>query len=126
MVDDDEDDIFAVRRGIEASKCKFDFCAVASSEAMFAYLKDPEITLPDVLVLDVNMPRMNGFDALATLKSVDQWADIPVMMLSTSAHDADRVKAVQLGAISFSTKFSSMKDLAVWVAKLERFLQVSP
>lgn len=125
MVDDDEDDIFAVRRGIQASKCKFDFCAVASSEALFAYLKNPVNTLPDVLVLDVNMPRMNGFEALNALKSVDQWAGIPVMVLSTSAHDADRVKAVQLGAISFSTKFSSMKDLAAWVVKLEKFLQVN-
>ena len=123
MVDDDKDDIYTVRRGIQSSRSRIAFFAVSCAEELFARLVDSSKTLPDVLVLDINIPRMNGFEILEQLKSHDVWAQIPVMVFSTSSHTADRIRAKDLGAMSFATKFSSMKDLENWVSDLDDFLQ---
>ena len=122
MVDDDEDDIFAIRRGIMSSKYNIDFASVSSADALFSLLKDGTHLAPDIILMDVNMPRMNGFEALERLKADDKWAEIPIMILSTSAHDVDSFKAKRLGAAGFATKFSSMNEMNEWVSSLEEFL----
>jgi CheY-like chemotaxis protein len=59
---------------------------------------------PDLILLDLNMPRMNGHECLAALKSDETLCDIPVVILSTSAAESDIVAAYGLGASGYITK----------------------
>ena len=124
MVDDDKDDIFAIRRGFQNVTVDVDFQAVPSPAALFDHLNDSNHAHPDLILLDVNMPRMNGFEVLERLKSKEAWAEISVIVLSTSANESDRMKAKQLGATDFETKFSSMAVLEKWVQRVENFLKI--
>lgn len=61
-------------------------------------------SLPDLIFLDINMPRMNGWECLAELKTQKEYAEIPVVMFTTSSFKAETEKAKNLGAKLFVTK----------------------
>ena len=66
---------------------------------------------PDVIILDYNMPGLNGMDLLSELKKNNNVADIPVIMLSTSSREDFKQKAIELGAVNYITKTSSFTEL---------------
>lgn len=123
MVDDDAEDVFAIRKGLQSARLPIDFVELSSASMLFDYLAAKSSCFPDLLLLDINMPRMNGFEVLERLKDTVEWRDIPVVILSTSSLKADRDKSLQLGAEAFVTKFSSMKSMGAWVTKLETLLE---
>ena len=58
----------------------------------------------DAIILDINMPRMNGLELLGTIKEDEQYAGMPVIMLTTEGQDEDKDKAVALGATAYMVK----------------------
>ena len=74
----------------------------------------------DAIILDVNMPRMNGLEFLEKRLEVDKIADIPVIMLTTEGQDEDRDKAISLGATAYIIKPFKPSQL---LELLEEFLQ---
>ncbi|MFO7945598.1 MAG: response regulator [Armatimonadota bacterium] len=73
---------------------------------------------PDMIVLDVMMPRMDGFDVLKKLQSDPNHKDIPVIMLTAKAQDADIFKGWQSGVSSYLTKPFNPKELLVFVERI--------
>ncbi|MBU1167240.1 response regulator [Patescibacteria group bacterium] len=63
-------------------------------------------TKPDIILLDIIMPRMDGFEVLETLKKNEALQDIPVIILSNLGHDADVKKGIELGAKAYFIKAS--------------------
>ena len=59
---------------------------------------------PDLIVLDIEMPRMNGFEFMAVLKSSDQYKDVPVIMLTSRISEKHRLKAEELGVNHYLSK----------------------
>jgi CheY-like chemotaxis protein len=72
--------------------------------AALAHLRDPESTRPDLIVMDLNMPRMNGHELLAILKADRQLRIIPVVVLTTSNAPDDVIGAYSRHANAFITK----------------------
>jgi two-component system, OmpR family, alkaline phosphatase synthesis response regulator PhoP len=70
---------------------------------------------PDMIVLDVMMPRMDGFAVLAELKKNPETAGIPVIMLTAKAQDADVFRGWQSGVASYLTKPFNPMQLLTWV-----------
>jgi CheY-like chemotaxis protein len=66
--------------------------------------------LPDLLLLDLDMPGMYGFQVLEWLRNSPEWSKLPVVVLSCSNSDHDREKAYELGARAFYTKDASLDD----------------
>lgn len=66
--------------------------------------------LPCLIVLDLNMPRMNGTETLAHIKRDDRFKDIPVIIYSTSINPLEKEKCLLLGAHSYVTKPISFKE----------------
>ena len=83
-----------VRDGVEA----LEFVA---REGLF---KDRDGSLPRLIMLDVNMPRLGGIDVLRKLKGADLTRRIPVVMLTSSAEDKDRIESYHLGVNSYLVK----------------------
>jgi CheY-like chemotaxis protein len=62
------------------------------------------VLLPGLLVLDVNMPKLNGFDVFKRVKLLSRWKDVPVIFLTTSSHPKDGEKAMKLGSVNLYVK----------------------
>jgi two-component system sensor histidine kinase/response regulator len=79
--------------------------------ALAAAVKNP----PDLILLDINMPEMNGYEVCARLKVSDKLADIPVIFLSALNDTEDRVKAFQSGAVDYISKPFQFEEVHVRV-----------
>ena len=110
VIDDDIDDqelfIEAVKEIDAGIQCD---CASNGEEALDLLGKAD--TLPDLIFLDLNMPRLNGKQCLERLKSNKDLRNIPVIIYSTSSQENDVRDTLALGAIHFLTKPSSFHEL---------------
>jgi two-component system NtrC family sensor kinase len=76
-------------------------------------LKQVQYTLPSLILLDVMMPGINGFETCRRLKASEATKDIPVMFMTALSDTADKIKGFQLGAVDYITKpFEEMEVLA--------------
>ena len=111
MADDDEDDRMMAREALEESRVVNDFRVVQDGEELMDYLHrqgqyaDPKASpVPGLILLDLNMPKKDGREALAEIKEDPNLRHIPVVVLTTSSADEDIVKTYDLGVNSFITK----------------------
>jgi len=121
IVDDDEEDIYLTRRAFHAHSDEIIFQSVESGPELFDYLNkegefegDDSAELPLVILLDINIPKQNGFEILERLKQDPKFSYIPVVMLTTSDSKGDVHKAYSLGASSYickSVNAAEMKNI---------------
>ena len=109
LVDDDELDAMIVERSLRELNITNDLIHKYDGEEALAYLKDGS-SVPCAILLDVNMPRMNGFEFLHHVKADESLKDIPVLMLTTSTAKADMVLSFELGAVEYIIKAPSMAE----------------
>lgn len=101
LIDDDPCEQVFLEDALEASGADFTLAYADGGEKGLAAL---ESATPDILVLDLRMPGMNGFDVLKTMRGDARFAGVQVMMLSNSAIEADRREAAALGAGAYRVK----------------------
>lgn len=89
----------------------FELQAVSDGDQAIAYLRGvndfcdrKKYPVPQLILLDLKMPRVSGFDVLAWLRSDDKFKQLPVVVLTSSNHDADVKRAYDLGAKSYLVK----------------------
>lgn len=111
MADDDADDRLLTQDALKESKVLNRMFCVEDGVALLQYLRregqynDKErYPWPGLILLDLNMPRMDGLEALQQLKQDPELRSIPVVILTTSKQEEDMVKGYGLGAASFITK----------------------
>jgi DNA-binding response OmpR family regulator len=75
-----------------------------------AALKAIEERLPDLVLLDVMMPKRDGFDVCETIRANPVWKDVPIIMLTAKGRDIEREKGLALGADAYITKPFSTRD----------------
>lgn len=73
---------------------------------------------PDLIILDVAMPRMTGWDVLAEIQQDPEKADIPVLMLTARAEDADKARGWELGVTWYQTKPFELDELAMIIERI--------
>ena len=106
-----EDDKF-LRRACEVGLKKRGFAVITASDGEEG-LQQARSGSPDIILLDMLMPRMNGLEALTALKNDEQTRSIPVVILSNSSIEADIKKAKEMGAAGYLVKASlSLQELA--------------
>jgi CheY-like chemotaxis protein len=112
ICDDDEDDRLLTRQALEDAHVSNSVKFVADGEQLLDYLyqrgeyagETGEAPRPGLILLDLNMPNMDGREALKVIKGDETLRDIPVVVLSTSGLDEDIVRSYKLGVNSFITK----------------------
>jgi putative two-component system response regulator len=92
----------------EALTDSFNVMTFSSAEKMFPVLE--KIT-PDLILLDIEMPGMNGFEAMMQLKANDSFAKIPVVFLTAMTDAANKAFGIELGAAGFISKPFSAAEL---------------
>jgi len=112
VCDDDEDDRMLTQRALEGAHISNALRFVEDGEQLLDYLYQRgefagETGLaprPGLILLDLNMPKMDGREALHVIKQDPELVDIPIVVLSTSRLDEDIVRSYKLGVNSFITK----------------------
>lgn len=110
MADDDDDDYMLTKKALGESRLLNTLVRVRDGEELLDYLnRRGEYTAenaprPGVILLDLNMPKMDGREALREIKSNDSLKNIPVVVFTTSKAEEDIYKTYQLGVNSFITK----------------------
>lgn len=109
LVDDDADDQMLFTEALTHIHPSIK-CDVANDgvEAMGLLSKQP---FYDLIFLDLNMPRMDGFECLKRIRSASSYKQIPVVILSTSNREKDIDRSLELGATRFFTKPSAYQKL---------------
>ncbi|WP_295813882.1 response regulator [uncultured Deinococcus sp.] len=119
LVDDGAADRELAREVFDQHKTHVVIDTCASGARALAFLQQPDTVLPDVILLDLNMPGMSGFDVLNALKSDARLDRIPVVILSSSTHPQDVERAYSLHASSFMTK---QLDFGSFVQQIDAFV----
>ena len=113
LVDDDDDDIYLARLTFSKHFPDWKLTSFDDGQSLIDHLTTHALTpLPDLIILDLNMPRLTGFKALEQLKSHTDWKQVPVAILTTSSNGDDRERSRQLGACAFMTKPATAEQLA--------------
>lgn len=110
VVDDDDDDQLLIRTAFINSQPPINVLSLSDGDQLLPKLSECA-ELPRLILLDINMPRMNGFETLEELRSVPNLADLPVVMLTTSSDQNDRQLSMGLGANRFLTKPPTQRQL---------------
>ncbi len=108
LIDDDQGDIEFTRDILSESKINLSITSVESGEEALRYLQKQgpfvDSETPDLILLDLNMPKMNGIETLQAIKREHKLKKLPVIILTTSEDDDDIARTYLLGASSFITK----------------------
>jgi CheY-like chemotaxis protein len=117
LADDDSDDCLFFKKVLEEMSFSYHLATVNDGEQLMEYLGEKPEHPPDILFLDLNMPRKNGFECLCELKENAKLKDLPVVMFSTSypqnpAYEDDMIKRLmKIGAIHFIRKSGNLELL---------------
>ncbi|MFD2938319.1 response regulator [Spirosoma flavum] len=111
IIDDDEDDRFFMEQAFKTDSPSTQLYLAPDGQQALDLLGSTR-PLPDVILLDLNMPGLNGFEVLKRLKQSAHYQHIPVVILTTSDADTDQEQAHQLGATEFITKPTTYDGLS--------------
>ena len=110
IIDDDKDDRQLFCDGVHVLNPEIEcVTAVHGSDALYK-LHSPDFVKPDIIFLDLNMPRVNGVQFLNSIKQHSILKVIPVVIYTTSKSNSEREHCLSLGAQHFITKPSTLSD----------------
>jgi CheY-like chemotaxis protein len=128
LAEDNPDDVFFFRSAYEKAAVPGTLNAVCDGVEALAYLKGEECfgdrvnyPFPDVLLLDLNMPRINGFEVLEWIRENPPYSRLIVHVLSYSSRDADIQRAYDLHANSYTVKPSRVDKLVEFILALHQW-----
>lgn len=110
IVDDDEEDIYLAKRAFKAHREDIRIVSAPSGTSLLDYLnqtgnhENGGTELPNIILMDINMPMQNGFEIVSTLRAESAYSQIPVIMLTTSDSEYDINRAYEVGANSYLCK----------------------
>ncbi len=125
LIEDGEADQRLVARALRSAKIKTDLYIVDNGEDGLAFLRGEgehrDSPRPDLILLDLNLPRIDGKQVLREIRADEKLKEIPVVMLTTSAEERDIVESYRLGVNAYITKPVEVQDFMESVQKLEEF-----
>jgi CheY-like chemotaxis protein len=119
MIDDDEDDLFLTKIGFRKADFDVNFIGVKTADDLFDYIKKNGILSIDLLLLDLNMPKLDGWDVLDALRSYPGFDDVLTFIFSTSKRDSDRHMCEEKGADFYMAKPSNAEQTAQFIKIIE-------
>ena len=127
LADDDSNDIFFLRRAFQKVGLAYAVLDVPDGEKAIEYLcgenrfcDRTRYPMPELLMLDLKMPKINGFEVLEWLKTRDDLRGLKVVVLSSSGLAADQQKARALGAHDYRVKPADLEDMVSLVKEVAR------
>lgn len=124
LVEDDELDVISVERSLKKIDSEYNLqTAYNGIEALDMLNNTNAKTLPDVILLDLNMPKMNGIEFLRIIRNDDKLKDIRVFIMTTSSESTERAEAEELGISGYIIKPLSYTDNTKRTDSMDAFVQ---
>ncbi|HTF12036.1 MAG TPA: response regulator [Asanoa sp.] len=125
LVEDDPGDVLMTQEAFEEHKLRNRLSVVSDGAEALAYLhregRYADAVTPDLILLDLNLPRRDGREVLAEIKKDDKLCQIPVVVLTTSAADEDILRSYQLHANAYVTKPVDFERFISVVRQIDEF-----
>ncbi|HEY2672638.1 MAG TPA: response regulator [Rugosimonospora sp.] len=125
LVEDDPGDVLMTREAFEEHKVGNRLRVVSDGVDALAYLRREEpyedAARPDLILLDLNLPRRDGREVLSEIKNDDSLCRIPVVVLTTSQADEDILRSYQLHANAYVTKPVDFDQFVTVVKQIDEF-----
>ncbi len=125
LVEDNEGDIFLTREAMEESKINNTISVLKNGSDVMDFLqkkkKFTDAQTPDIILLDLNLPKKNGLEVLMEIKGSEEFKRIPVIMLTTSSSEADVAESYKRHVNCFITKPVDAESFLKVVAATENF-----
>jgi CheY-like chemotaxis protein len=125
LVEDDPGDVLLIREAFEFNKVHNNLNVVSDGEQALAYLRGEGqyagANRPDLVLLDLNLPRKDGREVLAEVKNDEKLRAIPIVVLTTSEAEEDVLKSYQLHANAYVTKPVDFERFVAIVRQIDDF-----
>jgi CheY-like chemotaxis protein len=105
LIEDDQDDIELLQGAFSDLGINADFDILMQGHKIISWMESSR--LPDVIVMDLNLPMMHGREVICRIKENQRFSNIPVMVLTTSSQEKDRSYCLEKGADKFVSKPST-------------------
>ncbi len=114
LIEDDEVDILSVMRAFKELNIPNKIEVVKNGQEALEYLENVKTIKPSLILLDLNMPKMNGIEFLKQIKANDKLKSIPIVVLTTSSNNVDINKSFENSVAGYIVKpmdFTSFKEV---------------
>ena len=125
LVEDDQVDAMTVKRAFRDLKVTNPLIHKLNGEEVLEYLRGEGNQTPCVILLDLNMPKMNGIEFLKIAKADDELKKIPVVVLTTSKSDEDRVETFGLSVAGYMIKPTDYKKFMETIRVIDLYWTLS-
>lgn len=125
LVEDDQVDTMTVIRALKEIHVTNRLVHVENGEEAVSYLQDPESEKPCIILLDLNMPIMNGIEFLHVVKRDDYLRRIPVVVLTTSEEQQDKVNSFNMGVAGYMAKPVDYRQFVEVMRSIDAYWTIS-
>ncbi len=125
LVEDDQVDVMTVKRALKEINVVNPVVNLENGEDALAYLRDPGKEKPCIILLDLNMPVMNGLEFLKVIKSDNDLRRYPVIVLTTSEEQQDKLNSFNLGVAGYMTKPVDYRQFVEVIRSIDRYWTIS-
>lgn len=124
LVEDDELDIISVQRTLQKLDTEYELYTAYNGKEALSMLTGPgDVIQPDVILLDLNMPKMNGIEFLKAIRNNPELKDIKVFVMTTSAETVDRATTELIGISGYIIKPLNYQDNTKRADSMDAFVQ---
>jgi CheY-like chemotaxis protein len=125
LVEDDSIDAMTVKRALKDLNVTNPLVHTVNGEEALTYLKGEGNKRPCIILLDLNMPKMSGVELLQVIKNDDKYKKIPVVVLTTSREERDKVETFRLGVAGYMLKSIDYKEFVEIVRTISLYWTLS-
>ncbi len=125
LVEDDTVDVMTVKRALKDLQVMSELVPTGDGEEALAYLRDDGNAKPCVILLDLNMPKMNGTEFMKIVKADEVLRRIPIIVLTTSNSEQDISNSFELGAAGYMVKSVDYKRFMEIIKTIDLYWTLS-
>lgn len=125
LVEDDKVDVMTILRALKEIHVANPVVNMENGEAALAYLADDSHERPCIILLDLNMPIMNGIEFLQKMKADPRFRRIPVVVLTTSEEQQDKVNSFELGVAGYMAKPVDYRRFVEMIRSIDMYWTIS-
>jgi len=102
LVEDNEADVYLLRQALKAAGLVAELIVIADGAAAMSFVRDGAV--PDMAVLDLNLPKHGGLDILEAIRDRSDWSKVPIAVMSSSMSPTEQARTAELGARRYIRK----------------------
>jgi CheY-like chemotaxis protein len=125
LVEDDNVDIMTVQRALKDLNIKNQLVSTANGEEALEYLRNNGNNKPSIILLDLNMPKMNGTEFLKIVKADETLKKIPVVVLTTSSQEQDIVESFEFSVAGYIVKPVDYAEFSEAISVINQYWSLS-